>query len=73
MGRTEADLDRMINEVFDEKLNAVDEIPYVCGMLRTKHGRERIFKAVKKMILEQGETDIEAILAQFEDAHDWNN
>lgn len=72
MGYTEADLDKMINGVFDENKNNVEELPYIAGMLQTKHGRERLFTVVKKMILEQGETDIEAILAQFEDAHDWN-
>jgi hypothetical protein len=71
MAYTEADLDRMINGILDEKKDCRDEMPYVCGMINTKHGRIRLFTVVKKIVLEQGQPDIEAILAQIEDAHDF--
>jgi predicted metallopeptidase len=71
MSHNEYDLDIMINKILDEQLGCND-MPYVCGMINTKFGRQRIFNAVKSMILEQGMTDIDAILIQIEDAHDWN-
>jgi hypothetical protein len=70
MGHTEADLDRMINEVLDE-YKEYHELPYVCGMINTTLGRKRIFAYVKEMILKQGMTDIEAILNQIQCARDW--
>jgi hypothetical protein len=70
MGHTEADLDRMINEVLDERKQC-HELPYICGLLHVPRRRQRLFEVIKKMVLEQGETDIESILAQIEASHDF--
>jgi hypothetical protein len=71
MSYTDSDIDRMINEVLDNYKENSD-MPYVRGMLQSTFGRKRIFETVKKMALEQGMADIEASLAQIEEAHDWN-
>lgn len=70
MSHTEADLDILINEVLDDYKNRRD-LPYVCGMINGTHGRKRIIKYIKYMILEQGMTDIEAVLGQIQHARDW--
>jgi hypothetical protein len=70
MSHTEADLDKLINEVLDDYKNRRD-LPYVCGMINGKLGRQRIFNYVKYMIFFQGMTDIEAILGQAQHARDW--
>jgi hypothetical protein len=70
MGYTEADIDRMINEVLDEFKDCRD-LPYVCSMIQTPFGRKRIFDYVKKMVLEQGMTNIDAILDLIQFTYDW--
>lgn len=72
MPHTEQDLDRLINEILDENKSCAGDLPYVCGLINSEHGRKRLFEYMKKMVLEQGMTDLEAILSQVEDAHDWN-
>jgi hypothetical protein len=70
MSHTEADLYKLINEVIDDYKDRRD-LPYVCGMINTMLGRKRIFNYVKYMVLEQGMTDIEAVLGLIQHEYDW--
>lgn len=72
MAHTEADLDNLINEVLDSYKDNSDT-PYIKNLVNRFLGRKRLFTSVKKIILEQGMTDIDAILIQIEATHDWNN
>ncbi|MFA6571822.1 MAG: hypothetical protein WCT77_11380 [Bacteroidota bacterium] len=71
MGKhTEADLDNMIHYFLDEEVNCPKN-PNVCAMLSTTHGRDRIFKAIKYLIFNQGFDDIEAAITHLEIQFDW--
>lgn len=60
---TEADLDLLINQ----KLKECSDLPYICKMIETEAGKNRIVTRVKEVLFNDGIANIDAALVQIED------
>jgi hypothetical protein len=61
------DLENLINSVIDKQLNC-DDLPFICSTVSSDEGRTRIVELVKKKILNEGITTVDAALALIEEA-----
>jgi hypothetical protein len=62
-------LDNIINQKIDELID--DESNPVCrSMANTVHGKIKLFNIMKDMVLKEGMTDLDAVVAQIEMAAD---
>ncbi|MDD4970801.1 MAG: hypothetical protein PHT07_15345 [Paludibacter sp.] len=68
MPHTVKDLENLIEQELDNQVKC-GEMPYVCGMMNTQLGRIRLKKALKSMILDQGNTSLMDCLNQIEHSH----
>jgi hypothetical protein len=59
----EQDLDNLINEKLENNCSGYTNI---CELVKTPVGKQRVLARVKEMIIQDGITSIEAILAQIE-------
>ncbi len=65
---TQADLDQLIRE----KLTECSSFPNVCTLKSTEAGFERIVKRAKEIIINDGLTDLDTILARIDNEIGWS-
>jgi hypothetical protein len=65
MANTLKDLEALINSKIDEEI-ACEQFPYLCSKASTEVGKRKIAEEVKRLILKEGITDIDACFAQIE-------